>query len=494
MLLQKLKGSKPVEVNIFHFLTEKEEGEPFSFFYKLFLMFKKGDRIICINNSTDIPNVQDGQADYRDDVELGKVYIVTDLGSRGESMQIRKEGTTRDTQWYVPVSAFVYASSIPKKIQAKAGDYVELLKTLPAFWLPEMSKFLSKIVKVTRIYEIAGAEFFEFEGSKPYFFDAESISKVYTEKEYLQYLEIRKESPQNINDVYQIAKEVYPEDRVELSGNSIIIYFPHVRITNGKRNQSHDIYDIFVKLDVKFITSKNGVNVDMYGKRMSYTLDELKSSYCHSHLSFNGCEWGNFCLGSSQFAIIKRNMYIDEGNTNTNWKLMFYSIPKYLEWESIEGGPYRLIEQIKPYDQGGNIGFNFNNYKSIFKEFPLDLLDATSSGISINNTLGFNNFIKQKSPLKTLKKDSTSIKNELTKAYYDQFGRAYITFNGKKIPFKVIEKEVEEKIQPSEVSSDVISMFKAHIEQHQYNFNRELNNNYAKDKFYSKLFGQAGIE
>lgn len=454
-------------------------------------MFQKGDRVICINNSTDIPNVAEGSAQYREDVELGKVYIVTDFGSRGDSMQIRKEGTSRTTKWYVPVSAFVLAH--PVKIKSKVGDYVLLPSTLPSYWSDDMSQFLNKVVRITKIYQIVENDYFEFEGSKPYFFDPTCILKSYTEQEYLQYLEFRKESPQNINDIYEIAKEVYGEDRVEIDRNGIIIYFPHIHITNGRQKKGHDIHDLFVRIGVNLDLDKGAANLDIDGKRMSYTLDELASAYCHSHLSFNGCQWGNFCLGSSQFRIMQTNMLSPKGSTNVSWRLMFYSIPKYLEWESLDGGPYKSIENIVSFDKDSNISFDFHKHKSIFKELPLDLLDATSLGISINNATAFSNFIKEKSPIKSLKKDSSIRAKELTKSYYDNYGKAYITFKGKKMPFKVIEQKIENKEQ-TEVSSDVVSLFKNNFINVYNNFNTELNTNYAKDKFYSKLFGQAGVK
>jgi len=158
----------------------------------------------------------------------------------------------------------------------------------------------------------------------------------------------------------------------------IDIYFPIINITN-RQKKKHVIYDIIVRIPITFNSSLDKYLIGtLLGTRLSLSKNEACSNYCHSHLNAQiNRLWGNwnelmikglpltqaelekklkdntfefdpFCLGYGGINNITYQL-----NTNTskqlninNWLLFFKSIKNYLEYESLEGGPYRKIDNI----------------------------------------------------------------------------------------------------------------------------------------------------
>ena len=86
-----------------------------------------------------------------------------------------------------------------------------------------------------------------------------------------------------INDVYEVFKDYYGEDRVDLQreGTSaiILVYFPRVTVTN-ENNNSVDVTDLYIKT----VVQSDGTIFGNFGMtRGSYTLSQVKSGYIHSH-------------------------------------------------------------------------------------------------------------------------------------------------------------------------------------------------------------------
>lgn len=122
----------------------------------------------------------------------------------------------------------------------------------------------------------------------------------------------------------------------------LIIKFPYIKITNSS-NQEHIIEDLYVLLG--FLPNGKTTSV-MYGFRGIITNIEHNNDYYHSHLgNHNIFDIGTFCLGSGDLVQILHKMY-----TNTFNKILFCTflanLKVYVEWESIEGTPYRQINNI----------------------------------------------------------------------------------------------------------------------------------------------------
>lgn len=197
--------------------------------------------------------------------------------------------------------------------------------------------------------------------------------------------------------------EIIPEMSFKTGKFFIIIHFPTINITN-MRYEKHVIHDIFVKLTIYTDKSVNRLQLcNMSGMRTSYTKKEIIASYSHSHLSgavrnsfgpwrefvetgsyyslseinntlkFQQYEtlFSDFCLGNGGInkimsVINSQNEF--QKNIN-NWILFFRSIKAYLEYESIEGGPYRRIGDIgRINDRIGDISSSTNIYNNIYIE------------------------------------------------------------------------------------------------------------------------------
>lgn len=120
----------------------------------------------------------------------------------------------------------------------------------------------------------------------------------------------------------------------------VVIYTPEVVITNRNGN-SHTIKDIFVRYPLKANGSLTG-NFD--GMRTSYTSNEYRSHYTHSHLSGTCINWSRFCTGSGP--INQVIALLAAGFNPINFELLCYHTKSYLAYESIEGTPYMYLEQI----------------------------------------------------------------------------------------------------------------------------------------------------
>ena len=185
-----------------------------------------------------------------------------------------------------------------------------------------------------------------------------------------------------LNTVVKALRKCYPDTfqitKYGFGDYNIDIHFPVINIRN-KHNEKHVIHDIIVRIPFDFnpVLDKYLIKT-LRGTRISFSKAEALSGYEHSHLSY--ClnnSWGNWntllnnCTSKSQEEFedcLKDDIYsfsqfclgygginniILQLNQNTknqldinNWILFFKSIKNYLEYESIEGGPYRRINSI----------------------------------------------------------------------------------------------------------------------------------------------------
>jgi len=125
-----------------------------------------------------------------------------------------------------------------------------------------------------------------------------------------------------------------------LSGTlyQVVILFPEFVITNSRR-QEHTIKDLYIKfqLDHK-LSMKN-----LCGWRGTKSIQEYRRAYSHSHMR-TGNGWSAFCLGSTSFETLVGELgfsMFDE----MKYELFMQTLPDYLRWESLEGGPHITIQQ-----------------------------------------------------------------------------------------------------------------------------------------------------
>ena len=152
------------------------------------------------------------------------------------------------------------------------------------------------------------------------------------------------------SEVRRLLQQVYPDawDEGEQTGDLIpfYIHFPHIHITNSQ-NREHDIYDLYLRLQVYVNT---GRFYDVQGNRATYNQAEFESKYAHSHLSSsvaNSGAWGGFCMGAEEIVHdmneLQENSF--EGKENL-FEAFLFQLEIFLQWESLEGGPYHRMENI----------------------------------------------------------------------------------------------------------------------------------------------------
>lgn len=244
----------------------------------------------------------------------------------------------------------------------KVGDVVTLKNTVNENWDRRMEKFRGQVV----VIRVVGAERFHIEDDPlSFIFSFSDVERYATEEELEQIKEkARKKEEElkekykhilyNAEDVERVAISVFGEDRVQISGKNenyfeIMIHFPVIDITNSAGDE-HTIKDLVVKYGVyikksNFEGSNYKADISFRGAKQCFSLKEYESNYVHSHLQRSRGDFGDFCLGSSDYSLILEclKMNLDENS----WTMAFLALENYLKWESIEGGPYIQMKEIK---------------------------------------------------------------------------------------------------------------------------------------------------
>lgn len=147
-----------------------------------------------------------------------------------------------------------------------------------------------------------------------------------------------------LQEVVDILSDYYGEDKVDLQGNNVMIYFPSVTITN-ENDRSIDITEVYVKFRVDNFGKMIGVfNIN----RAEYTAAQWHCNYMHSHVKNipkgNLTEFSSCCLGSGPIrdTMASLNTTFDKDI----WGLFALELDKYIHTESIVGVPYHYLEKV----------------------------------------------------------------------------------------------------------------------------------------------------
>lgn len=125
---------------------------------------------------------------------------------------------------------------------------------------------------------------------------------------------------------------------------NIYIYFPEVKITN-EYNKYRYIYDLYAKVPIKYSGALAG---EFKLNRASYSIEELKSNYMHSHVCsvpfHDFSQFQSCCLGGGPIRNTINSLIIDFDENI--WNLFCLELSKYVKTESIEGVPYHRLEGV----------------------------------------------------------------------------------------------------------------------------------------------------
>jgi hypothetical protein len=173
---------------------------------------------------------------------------------------------------------------------------------------------------------------------------------------------------------------------------NLIIHYPHTIITNSNK-EKHNLYDIYI--DLKFDMDCNlfrGIEFH----RSAYTYLELINNYAHSHvpgsyvldlMNKQNSIYNKPCLGTSQLQSSVANWSINNHSlTIFDYMILLEHLDTFIGWESLEGGPYKKISELKDIKQN-NISYRFSNSKeelaSIAEELRQILYSIIDDYVSI---------------------------------------------------------------------------------------------------------------
>lgn len=144
---------------------------------------------------------------------------------------------------------------------------------------------------------------------------------------------------------------LYGEGRVEVYDSrrqvEVTVYFSNIVVQNSL-GMTHKLRDVYITLTF-FEGSLSGWKLSNYKvARGTYTAQEVASNYVFSHANENpGYIVSSFCFESTAFG-----KYLIEKNKRINpldIPFLIEQFRSFLEWESIEGVPYRRISNIAPF-------------------------------------------------------------------------------------------------------------------------------------------------
>lgn len=180
-------------------------------------------------------------------------------------------------------------------------------------------------------------------------------------------------------------KEVYDENwDVDILMNGanfniigIAIHFPEITITNTSKHR-HTIKDLFVR--VRFTCTDAHLRLgNLEGGRMSMTLPQFQHNYNHSHLSGNQPStsnqapyYTNFCTGSGNINIYQMNINND-GFVETTFIQYLLAIVTLVNWESLEGTPYKRMNQVMLMTNNNSYSYSQSNSTSLYNLLKMKL-------------------------------------------------------------------------------------------------------------------------
>lgn len=139
----------------------------------------------------------------------------------------------------------------------------------------------------------------------------------------------------------------YGEEYVDWENDPyIIVHFPEITIRNSVE-QSHIIRDLYLK----FYIGQNGIVINGL-RRGTLTDIEVRNDYVFSHVSTgNIFGWNStFCFGYTEIADLRSRL--ESGRNNGRMtifkelKFFLEALKEYFSWESLEGVPYRKIDDV----------------------------------------------------------------------------------------------------------------------------------------------------
>lgn len=178
----------------------------------------------------------------------------------------------------------------------------------------------------------------------------EDIKAQYMTMRYKNYLKYNSYKAKNIDikiAIKKYAEKHYGEEFVEIINNTLTIHRPSI-IIKSDNGLIHEIKDVYINLKISDYYPYQLKLENM--KRATVTSSEFRENYIHSHYSGSyiyGNQEGVFCKGDNNVSKILDAIHNNKLSFLKSLPYYFYILDNYLEHESTEGIPYKLISNVK---------------------------------------------------------------------------------------------------------------------------------------------------
>lgn len=273
----------------------------------------------------------------------------------------------------------------------------------------------------------------------------------------------------------------------------IYVHFPEITITNS-RKQSQKINDLFVRFSAKNIHVENGYKCDVSfeGMRTTYSFREMWVRYGHSHLN-STFEFYQFCTGTSFYnTLIYSDLRMNP--TEETWLMAFMGLENFVSWESLEGGPYHKIENIRGAEETVSTSALEAELRKILPYIPKHVWNYTDELKLIENHPDLYQVFNTYSTIRKFSQmDTTTMENQL-KRWKQEYNFCQMvwkenTDGQKTFPFTV---NYEEQNDNPQISKEVVDKYIEIINRQVEQYNKNLSYERAKEKYHPITIAKAG--
>ena len=146
-------------------------------------------------------------------------------------------------------------------------------------------------------------------------------------------------------DAYTPILNLYHKDHwyYNFNHNQLYIHYPELVIKNslGQRNS---ITDLIIQIPINASYLLPG---EFFGFRLSYTEEELRKGYIHSHSHSSTYYFDSYCVGdNNNWSKYLQTLNVSRFITPAEFGLFLSQLKDYLSWESLEGTPYVSIKTL----------------------------------------------------------------------------------------------------------------------------------------------------